>query len=133
MFVAEALDEMMAGTLFADVSEPLYVNVCAPDNDKAVAVEDGVIEPVIDIVAADVQATPTAAPPPVIFPFIFNVVPEKFTATKVLAVVPPVISPFIVKFPADWFIPALIKLPAPAVAPLTSPFITVFPFVDDIA
>jgi hypothetical protein len=130
MFVAAALDEMMAGTLLADVSEPLYVNTLAPDSDKAVAVDDGVIGPTMFIVAADEHANPTApdppntdpdtlilvaavdtaiaAPPPVIVPDTVKVCPLNSIDIKPelpeLRTPPPVILPLIVKFPADWFI-----------------------------
>jgi hypothetical protein len=78
MFVAAALDEIMAGTLLADVSEPLYVNMLAPDSDKAVADADGVIDPVIDIIAADEHTIPTDVPdPPVTLPLIVIDVPLK--------------------------------------------------------
>lgn len=78
MFVAEALDEMMAGWLADDASEPLYVNVLAPDSDKAVADADGVIDPVIDIIAADEHTIPIDVPdPPVTFPLIVINVPLK--------------------------------------------------------
>jgi hypothetical protein len=153
MFTAEALDEMMAGTLLADVSEPLYVNTLAPDNDKAVAVDDGVIEPVIDIVAADVQdmaavALPTtdpdtlilaadvstaiAADPPVILPVTITDVPEKDIPTFGDEPIPPVIFPIIVKLPAVCAIPllplgAFIDNPAP---PVTLPITTVFPALE---
>ena len=130
MFVAEALDEMMAGWLADDASEPLYVNVLAPDNETAEAAEDGVIGPIMFIVAADEHAnpiapdppttdpdmlmlaaavdTPTAAPPPVIEPDTVKVCPLNSIDIKPelpeLTTPPPVILPLIVKFPADWFI-----------------------------
>jgi hypothetical protein len=120
MFVAEALDETMAGTLFADVSEPLYVNTLAPDSDKAVAVEDGVIEPVIDIVAADVHVNPIAPAPPTIDPDTLILVAVVDTAT---VVDPPVITPFTVKVvPVNNTEPSVDWLP-----PFTLPFIVSVP------
>ena len=127
MLVAAALDEMMAGTLFADVNEPLYMNVLAPDNEIADAADDGVIDPVTDIVAADEQPNPIApdppstdpdilivvaavdipdaAPPPVTDPVIVSVCPLNNMAINPLFpeanTPPPVMFPLIVKFPTD--------------------------------
>lgn len=155
MLVAAVLDEMMAGTLFADVNEPLYVNVLAPDSEIAVAAEDGVIDPVTLIVAADVHDSPVvvlplidpdmlifvadvfiaiADIPPVIEPVIVNVVPEKDIPTFGDESGPPTTLPIIVKLPAVCNRPILpvddIPPPAP---PVIFPIIIVFPSVEAIA
>ena len=123
MFVAEALDEMMAGWLAEDANEPLYVNVCAPDNDRAVAAADGVIEPVIDMVAADEHTNPLPAAPPVIDPDILIVVAEVDTPNAVDVELLPFIDPVICRIlplndipidakpPAVEF-PVIVKFPA---------------------
>ena len=95
MFVAEAFDEMMAGTLFADVSEPLYVNVLAPDKETAEAAEEGVIGPIMFIVAADEHTNPLPAAPPVIDPDILIVVAEVDTPNAVDVELLPFIDPVI--------------------------------------
>jgi hypothetical protein len=151
IFVAATLDETMAGTLLADVSEPLYVNTLAPDSDKAVAVDDGVIGPTMFIVAADehpnpttldpptidpdmlilavVVDTPADVDPPVTLPVIIRDVPEKDTPWCVPPLrpgCPPVIFPIMVNVPAVCTIPTLLS-PGPNVPPTTLPTTTVFP------
>jgi hypothetical protein len=121
MFVAEALDEMMAGTLLADVSEPLYVNTLAPDNDKAVAVDDGVIGPTMFIVAADEHPNPTAPDPPITEPDMLSNVPENDTAA---VNPPPKRDPVIIRFPTVCDIAGELAVTDP---PVIDPMIIVLP------
>jgi len=155
ILVAATLDEMIAGTLFADVNEPLYMNVLAPDNEIADAADDGVIDPVTLMFAADVHDSPVvvlplidpdmlifvadvfiaiADVPPVIEPVIVNVVPEKDIPWFVDDSIPPTTLPIIVRLPAVCNRPILpvddIPPPAP---PVIFPIIIVFPSVEAIA
>jgi hypothetical protein len=97
MFVAEALDEMMAGDPADDAIEPLYVSVLAPDNGKPGETELGVMLPDIFIVVAEVHDTAAADVVAIRFPFIFNDVPEKLIPEAAA----PVILPITVRVPAD--------------------------------
>ena len=94
MFVAEALDEMMAGTLLADVNGPLKVNALAPVNDIAVCAELGIALPDMFITAADVHVNPIAPDPPAIDPDTLILVAVVDIPT---AAAPPVTLPVIVK------------------------------------
>jgi len=91
MFVAAALDEMMAGWLADDANEPLYINVLAPDSETAGAPDPAVIVPIMFIVAADVTDIPATAEPPITEPDILILVADRFAPLRVFD--PPVIDP----------------------------------------
>jgi hypothetical protein len=91
MFVAAALDEMMAGWLADDANEPLYINVLAPDSETAGAPDPAVIVPIMFIVAADPTDIPAAAEPPITEPDILMLVADKFAPA--IEFEPPVIDP----------------------------------------
>ena len=121
MFVAATLDEMMAGWLADDASEPLYVNVLAPDNETAEAAEDGVIGPIMFIVAADEHANPTAPDPPTTDPDMLSNVPVNDTAA---VNPPPKRDPVIIRFPTVCDIAGWVAVTDP---PVIDPMIIVLP------
>jgi hypothetical protein len=123
IFVAEALDDMMAGDPADDASEPLYVNACAPVDEIAAVEAPGVIGPITFIVAADEHANPTVPDPPTTDPDMFRDVPVKATAA---VVPPPKRDPVMVKFPTVWDIAGEAAVPDP---PVTDPIIIVLPAV----
>ena len=122
MFVAAALDEMMAGWLADDANEPLYINVLAPDSETAGAPDPAVIVPIMFIVAADEHANPTAPDPPTTDPDTLMLVAVVDTPADVD---PPVIDPVIVRLvPVNSTAICPVLLPPP---PVTFPFIVRLP------
>ena len=105
----------------------------APVNDKPGTVEDGVIEPVIDMVAAESQKIPNESAL-VILPLIVKFSPENHIGKAVMLAPPACVntSPFIVKFPADCLMGELPAFDTDGHVEITLPLIIKFPAVAKI-